>query len=622
MTRVEWTRQSGDDVEAVVGMLLCNQYPNAVRVRPSQGDGGIDIFVPGSEGFGKERAVYQVKRYCENLTSSQKRKIKRSFNRVVEASKAEGWKITEWHLVMPLDLTDKNLLWLDEITDEAEFDCETNGLLFCDTLAAHDPKVIDYYLRDGKDRLQAELNNLTAVLSGRKNRQENDPVVVDDVLPDLVAIYKALNACDPFYKYDYAVSDAPPTADASPEVQGLVAVFAMKRDSVWVTVRIIALSLAALEERPISGTFKLAIPDDDDDLRQQVQKFVDYGAPLSMPEGTISGSLDLPGGLDSDLTGASLQVIAVPKEDEGDEPVQLIVAMLASDSDSVLGSTLITRTTFSAGQAGVRSVWKDDAGLFTLEMLANEAGLQGDMNIGVGYDLTGRRPRDLVNSLGFLAAMHNPNRIAFGSTYGPPNFAIAATAPGEPEMTARKWADVCGDLAHIQDHVTVLLKMPAQMTHNEAVDIRETARLLSGEVISGGLSGAFNVTHTEPQLDRELDRIYEFMVVNPIKFTLGGEEIEVGKEALLFRGRFVEITDEKSRIEPISDGLSMRYIGEVGVGRVLARNLPNSMTAEPAAPDIDNALAAEGPVDQMASGGVEAAVDEDSDSPSDDIPAD
>ena len=40
MARVEWTRQSGDDVETVVGMLLCSQRPNAVRVRPSQGDGG------------------------------------------------------------------------------------------------------------------------------------------------------------------------------------------------------------------------------------------------------------------------------------------------------------------------------------------------------------------------------------------------------------------------------------------------------------------------------------------------------------------------------------------------------------------------------------------------------
>ena len=79
---------------------------------------------------------------------------------MVETSQKEGWRITEWHLVMPLDLTNPNLGWLDDIIADADFPCETNGLVFCDTLAASYPKVIDYYLRDGKDRLQAEMNNV------------------------------------------------------------------------------------------------------------------------------------------------------------------------------------------------------------------------------------------------------------------------------------------------------------------------------------------------------------------------------------------------------------------------------------------------------------------------------
>ncbi|HME75047.1 MAG TPA: restriction endonuclease [Mycobacterium sp.] len=127
MARVEWTRQSGEDVEAVVAMLLCSRYPSAHRVRPSQGDGGIDIFVPGPARFGAERAVYQVKRYCENLTGTQKRKIKNSYQRVVETSQKEGWRITEWHLVMPLDLTNQNLGWLDKVIADADFPCEPNA---------------------------------------------------------------------------------------------------------------------------------------------------------------------------------------------------------------------------------------------------------------------------------------------------------------------------------------------------------------------------------------------------------------------------------------------------------------------------------------------------------------
>ena len=376
MARVEWTRQSGDDVEAVVAMLLCSRHPNAVRVRPSQGDGGIDVFVPGPTGFGAERAVYQVKKYCENLTSSQKRKIKRSYQRVVETSKKEGWRITEWHLVMPLDLTDKNLGWLDEVIADAGFPCETNGLLFCDTLAANYPKVIDYYLRDGKDRLQAELNNLTAVLSARKNREGNDALVPEDVMPDLAAIHKALNACDPFYRYDYAASDDPPSEQPAPGDRGLVAVCAMKHDSVWISIKIIALSLAALEERPISMQFRLTVPEGNDELRQQVQKFIDYGAPLSMPEGTVSGSLDLPAGLGGAISGASLRVASVISQLDADQ-TELKIAMLAPDDDTVIASTTIKRTDYSFGQGGgFRSIWTDNAELFTIEMLANGAGSQ------------------------------------------------------------------------------------------------------------------------------------------------------------------------------------------------------------------------------------------------------
>jgi hypothetical protein len=79
---------------------------------------------------------------------------------VVETSAKEGWRIMEWHLVMPLDLTNQNLSWLDDIIAYADFPCETNGLVFCDTLAANYAKVIGYYLRDGNDRLQAEMNNV------------------------------------------------------------------------------------------------------------------------------------------------------------------------------------------------------------------------------------------------------------------------------------------------------------------------------------------------------------------------------------------------------------------------------------------------------------------------------
>jgi hypothetical protein len=68
MPRVEWSRYSGDDVEHLVAMLMCRENPNAERIRPSSGDGGIDVRVPVGTGF----EIYQVKRFAQNLAAARR----------------------------------------------------------------------------------------------------------------------------------------------------------------------------------------------------------------------------------------------------------------------------------------------------------------------------------------------------------------------------------------------------------------------------------------------------------------------------------------------------------------------------------------------------------------------
>lgn len=600
MARVEWTRQSGEDVETVVGMLLCSKYPNAVRVRPSQGDGGIDIFLPGPAGWGKERAVWQIKRYSQNLTSTPKRAIKNSFKRVVESSEKDGWRIIEWHLVMPLDLTTQNLGWLDQITDGAEFPCETHGLLLCDTLAADYPNVIDYYLRDGKDRLQAGMDNLTKILSRRMNRQDDEPLMPADVIGDLASIHNALNECDPFYRYKFDSSDEPPPDEPSPSDEGLIAAYAVRQDSIWITIKIYARSLAALEERPITWRLQFAVPTEDIELRRQVEKFIDYGAPLTMPVGTVTGSLDLPAGLGGDLGRASLKVTNLVERPFNDDENELAIAMLAPDSDTAIASTTIKRTEFSQGESGARSVWVDKANLFTLEMLANRATPRNlTWNFSIEYDLNGRRPAEIVDSLEFLAAMHAPNRIGIGLTYGPREFTSGGTAPDrESDNAAKRWSTVAHALARIQDHISVLLRMPAEMSMDQAVEIVTAAKLLNGEPVTGAMSSKACVVYhpSQVQIDREVGKLYEFATIRSIEFALGNDEITVGKEILFFRGRYLEVGDDQSTIQPVpdSDGVSVHYTGDIEVTRVMARHLdgianmetPDSPSPE-AEPDPD-----------------------------------
>lgn len=583
VARVEWTRLEGDDVEAVVGMFICSDFPNAVRVRPSQGDGGVDIFVPGPEGFAKQRVVYQVKKYFKNLTSRQKREITRSFNTVIEASKDEGWELSEWHLVMPLDLTDHNLAqWLKDLTEGAEFPCETHGLLYCDTKAAQYPKIIDYYLRDGKDRLQAAVGDLAAIIANR-TREADRPLAATDVVSDLTAIYRALNDHDPFYRYEVALSDSPPPTE-SPNEPGLVGVHAMERDSVWITIKIFALSRASLEERPIGGQFQIVVPSNDDELRGQVQRHIDYGAPLTMPPGSVTGSLDLPGGLGGELQEGSVQILEAP-DDEQTDPAELLLAVVEPDSDTVVASTTIRRIAVSSGQVGMRSVFTDQANLFALEMLMAAGGRTGRMALTVEYDLAGRRPAELVDSLNVLSAWRAPNRLAFALTYGPRDYGVVATIDTDRDGDSALWARVCEALAGIQDHVPTLLRMPDEMSRDEASGILAAAKLVSGQTVTGSVLGQFTVHHQAdaPEIVRELDRLYEFVTFKDIEISLADEAITVGKQAVLFLGRYAEVTQDYSKIEPLGNYVGMRYDGSMEVTRVLARPARSpSPVAEPA----------------------------------------
>lgn len=43
--RIPWTRYSGEDVESVLATFISLEERDAIKVRPSRGDGGIDLIV-------------------------------------------------------------------------------------------------------------------------------------------------------------------------------------------------------------------------------------------------------------------------------------------------------------------------------------------------------------------------------------------------------------------------------------------------------------------------------------------------------------------------------------------------------------------------------------------------
>jgi hypothetical protein len=75
MAPVPWVTLDGAQFEQIIGVLLCRRHVHATRIRPSQGDGGVDVYVPNGDGT---LDVYQAKAYSTNLTAGQKTKIKTS----------------------------------------------------------------------------------------------------------------------------------------------------------------------------------------------------------------------------------------------------------------------------------------------------------------------------------------------------------------------------------------------------------------------------------------------------------------------------------------------------------------------------------------------------------------
>ena len=306
MARVEWTRIEPGDIEQVVAILLCRENPAAVRPRPSRGDGGIDIMVP-LDNAGKV-AVYQVKSFKENLTPAE-----RSFRRLMDYAPVRGLQVAEWYLTMPLNPTNENLLWLEGFTAGHGLPAQWRGLDFLEGLAADYPSVIDYYLRDGKDRLQAALESLTTVL---RTTMRTGPQVgasepagalePAEAVRTLTALHDALNEHDPHFAYDYSVDTVRPEVADQP---GLVAAVQESDGKRGVTIKLLARCAESLAERPVPLRIRITA-EPGSDLERDLEAFDKYGTPFAAPAGTTDAEITLPGGLGGIVTGGSVRIEA------------------------------------------------------------------------------------------------------------------------------------------------------------------------------------------------------------------------------------------------------------------------------------------------------------------------
>lgn len=526
MTRVPWSRYEGADIEAVIGIMLCREFPNATRLTPSSGDGGIDILVQSPTGT----TIYQVKKFHENLTANQKRQIEDSWNAFCNYKTELKQEVTAWHLVMPWNPTKEQLKWLETLTGDPGHSCTWSGLDFVEGLVAKYPDVIDYYFNDGKERLDETISRYLQLL--RPSNPLQPPAESQETLEELHA---ALNQFDPHYYYDFSVEMAGPDGvcldSLTKSMPRLLCSIQTGNGKQCTTFRIVARYDGAVDDRPVPGSMTLQA-ERDSELAAQIDDWIKYGAPLhNVPAADVKFAL--PGGFDKE-SGPALVTIESKMQD-GVPPVDITLKSISPDG-SVLSELDFTTTEVTQGfeKQSIRAVGLDTfAKIVRYELRMHHGEKTSSINIH-SNPFAGFPPSDLLPILRFLNSVQPPNSVQMFLRNGPA-FGRSTLVP-EPLISERDGLvhiSICEDLAVIQRHTFERVLFPdlTKTTWGEIETWNNAASLLRGGVDSGTWSEVCFHMHpgslppTEPQTG---------MIVQSLTVTIGDKTFILGNTVTQF----------------------------------------------------------------------------------------
>lgn len=270
--RVPWERYSGEDIESVVATYIAKKYPDVVRIRPSQGDAGIDIMRKLDDG---SLIVYQVKSFASNLTSNQKNQIKKSWDTLLQYIKENGLILSEWHLVLPIDPTLQNIAWLEELTNDSNIKTKWDGLVQIDAWAAEMPEVADYYFNNNSEARSDEIRNVlkAATLPDITSR--------DGFLSHIKNLEETISRKNPNYEFKFQILDMIPEIQYEvPNKSDLISTtYEELPDGRCLVTDVFAKHPLATIVDPIK--METVVFPKTDEQKAQLKDFFDFGLPLS-----------------------------------------------------------------------------------------------------------------------------------------------------------------------------------------------------------------------------------------------------------------------------------------------------------------------------------------------------
>lgn len=496
MQRVPWERHGGDDVEAVVAMMVNREHPNSTRITPSKGDGGIDILDRSAAPDGGD-LVYQVKRYTAPLNATQKGEVENSLARLLGKERDPRWgrlNVTQWRLVLPWDPTPEALTWLEGLGAKYEVEAVWDGLATVDGWCASYPEVVDYYLGGGSQRIQEAFSQAMAFTS--LNGQATKGLDIQALAARVQESLQGPLSQDPHYRYGFRFGEGEPPFLT--EANGLVMSETRVGKDGWFAIDVYARCAASRDARPIvlDGKFSAVSGTPQADA---LRRFIEYGE-ISEEPFQLAGELDAPGGLSATLTEATAQILPAKSlvPDEDDE-LRLEVLDVAGE---VLATCHADRLNTGSGTKGISFIILDVKGVFDLMGRADLRTSQTEKDSDATGDAIVEQPKLTLNlkleklygapvmtvsdSASFLAQLHEPNQLRVGSRHLPARHGATQQLTGDklPQLLV-KITDAVHALSTIQDHTKQVVRVPdlAEFEHQIPAWVR-IARLLKGEPVS------------------------------------------------------------------------------------------------------------------------------------------
>ena len=514
--RVDWDRLSPTLFEDMVTTLLSIQHPIAVRTDGSGGDGGKDVHFEGPHGL----EIFELKSFTGRVRTARRTQVKKSFDRAMKLKPAA------WALVVPIDPTDAEQVWFEQLMHGVATRCSWIGRTQLDAAMAQHPSVPRYFLSDVAD----EIRDLAKLFQAETAALANG---VTDAFDRVRAIADLCDGLDPFYRVDISFDSATGTSAArlSPRYPG------------------------ADRDRPITLQAEFVFPDQDaaNATRASLEATFNFGVPSTVPAEYVRRfRVDAPAGFAQDLPECELHLSAAELTDAAEFRLDLTIE---SPEGIRLAALPVTGRTQSVGTIGLTAELADPARILSIEMRVDWSQQRMQLN----YTVSGRAvlPSLLTPTLRFLSALCAPNvlAVALGGETG--SVGSTPVVNGEPPVDPG-WVRCVEVLARVQDRTSTWFDTPNSFSAVDHAEIEMVDRLLAGEIVTGTwtrlklsttIGNARGVVKEALRLAGGPEGAMSLWRVDELSFDLQGQHVPLGTVTTHFHsGRLVNATEVAQRL--------------------------------------------------------------------------